>query len=522
MANDFIRIPPDSTGKQLRNVARLDVLVSSVDSALLASIVKGDTITGNTSGATARFFGFSDDGVNFYIYLGTGGGDFTVGETLLFSATPLAVVDSYNQLFTQTVSVTDADDPSNTQRIDNAGAAYTRAPEGYQLFDAFGNAQVSQLTSIDNYQWIYTDIPHRFYIESAVGGSSIHNAESSLLRLVVTDASGSLYRRTTNTYYPYLPGTGTQTMFSIASGDVGKAGVVRRWGIYNDTDGIYFELNGTDFSVNERSSVTGAVVNQKINRNSFNGDKLLSPNTSPFQIDFSKFNLYWIDFQWLGVGKVRFGAYSPFGERIVLHTFTNANKNTIPYMKTGTLPIRMEIFNETGTASSSELRVACIAVTKQNDEDFFIGKEYTYVSETVTVNSLGNTPVLSFQPRELVNGIVNRTVSIPIDFEFTVDGQPIRVDVIANSALTGSSFINSASAASTILLDTGSTDMSGGQRIETIFQPAGVSLRELTNRLDNALQLQGDGTPNTFTLAARSSISGSSNVTILSRWKELR
>jgi hypothetical protein len=36
---------------------------------------------------------------------------------------------------------------------------------------------------------------------------------------------------------------------SLSCGDSGKDGVVRRWGLFDEEDGVYFELDGLTFSV---------------------------------------------------------------------------------------------------------------------------------------------------------------------------------------------------------------------------------------------------------------------------------
>jgi hypothetical protein len=82
-------------------------------------------------------------------------------------------------------------------------------------------------------------------------------------------------------------------------------------GLFDEEDGVYFELDGLTFSVNIRNSITG--LTNTVIQDDFD-------ETLPYVLDFSKFNLYWMDYQWQGVvGRVRFGIYNPDGSRQLLH-----------------------------------------------------------------------------------------------------------------------------------------------------------------------------------------------------------
>jgi hypothetical protein len=99
-------------------------------------------------------------------------------------------------------------------------------------------------------------------------------------------------------------------------------------GLFDEEDGVYFELDGLTFSVNIRNSITG--LTNTVIQDDFD-------ETLPYVLDFSKFNLYWMDYQWQGVGRVRFGIYNPDGSRQLLHVIKNANSGPTPYMRRGTL-----------------------------------------------------------------------------------------------------------------------------------------------------------------------------------------
>jgi hypothetical protein len=71
-----------------------------------------------------------------------------------------------------------------------------------------------------------------------------------------------------------------------------------------------------------------------------------------------------MDFEWLGVGSVRCG-FVIDGEFRTCHVFHHANIITSTYITTASLPIRYEIFNTAGTASSSTLKQICSSVISE-------------------------------------------------------------------------------------------------------------------------------------------------------------
>jgi len=523
MAHDYIQIPPDSTGKKIRHTKRVDMEVTNllID---ISAVDKGQPVVGLTSGATATFIGSANELDETYIYLYDEVGTFLENEVITISGINACTVDHYTIQHTMGVHVVDANSPNYTQKIDENGSAYTRYRQGDLGFDAFGHAQFSQVTQVDNHLFTYGDYPNKYYDKIVNSGSITADIQSSTIVLETTAASGSQITRTSHQYYPYNPGEGNEIQMSIRFGDNGKAGVVRRFGLFDDNDGMFFEIDGLQRYLVIRNSSSGTVTETRVAPAEYNGETLNEPGISPFIIDNTKFNLFWIDYQWLGVGKVRFGVIAPDGTRIVAHTFENANAYITPYMKRGTLPFRLEQFNTTATASPSEMRLVCAAILRQSQIVTFPGEYLTVNSNLVAVTGSDFTPIFSAKPALTHNGLVNRTTIIPTDFEVFVDGDPIRLDVIINSALTGATYSAPLNPVSSTLVDLDATSYTGGSRINSLIFGSGVTHRELTEDLHNTLQLSADGVSQPiFTLAAKClKPSGSANVSILVRWKESR
>ena len=521
MAHEYIQIPPDSTGKKIRHLRRIDIEVSSILIDLNTADI-GDAVVGLTSSATGTFVGYAVEFGITFIYIKPLTGTFQVSEQISIAGTTAATIDSVQTLNTATVTIVDPNTPHNVMSVDEDGAAYIRYAEGNLGFDAFGHAQFSQTSKVDDFIFTYGDHPDRFYDETVTGGALTASLSDSSIVFSTTTTSGSRVTRTSHQYFPYNPGEGNEILMSYRTGDTGKANVVRRWGLYDDEDGLFFELNGTQFAVGVRSSATGTVVDTMVSSSDFNGDPLDQANISHYLIDYSKYNIYWIDYQWLGVGKVRFGTFAPDGTRITMHTVQHPNTLTVPYMRRGTLPLRIEQFNTGLAASTSESRLVCSSISRQSVSADFPGHYYNYVSNNTSISSSVFTPIISAKPAVLQNGEINRITFIPTDFEISVIGDPIQVNVVENPSLSGANYNVSASNESAFLIDVSATGSAAGTKRESILVGSGVTHREIVEDLNNTLKLSADGVSQPiFSIQAKTiTPGGNSLVQILVRWKE--
>jgi len=313
----------------------------------------------------------------------------------------------------------------------------------------------------------------------------------------------------------------------LGSGDEGKAGVVRRWGLYDDDNGIYFQLSGSALSVNIRSSTSGTPTHRSITQDDFNGDRLLDDNIDSYEVDFSKINLYWVAFQWLGAGVSSFGAITPDGVKTTIHTFKNANAFTVPYMQSGTLPVRWEMFNETDTSSTSEFKVVCVSVMKQSYAEEYIGDSYSVSNFQIPVSGSSYSHLISAKPKATINGRKNRKSLIPVSMQVNVDGSPIELVYSVNAILTGSAdFSDNPNPYSAFDVEgSGSLEMSNvGNITSRTLYGSGVTDTPYEFGIRDSLSLGSN--PNyvpTFTLSAKCpKPTGNAMVDVVVRWKEVQ
>lgn len=167
-----------------------------------------------------------------------------------------------------------------------------------------------------------------------------------------------------------------------------------------------------------RSNVSGSVVDTRVPQSQWNIDRADGTDSIGFDLDVTKANMYWIDLQWHGAGRVRFGVYEPEGARIAIHSFKFANTSDYyPYMRTASLPLRFEQRNNSATISTSQMRFAS-AVVKHTSKTVINGDKFSHRTIMRSIsNTDGEVPLFSFRPKQMYNGYVNRGQIKGLNFE---------------------------------------------------------------------------------------------------------
>lgn len=408
----FVRVPPQSTGRRVATEVRTQVAFDN----LTGEFNVGDTVTGSTSGASGIITSISQDGFGAtegLLWLRDVTNIFQNNENLQVAAATQAVVNT-NTFPVETYDyaqnvIIDPDNPLNKQRIDRFGAQRTTFTDGSPNFGSFGTLLVGEPQIIKDYRYAYNGLTSQFTDEVVGAGSVSYVSASSAMLLSTGTASGDIASRTSNFYHPYAPGVGHLAEITLRHGDAGKANSRRRWGYFDDNNGVFWELDGTTLYVVVRSNVSGSIVDTRIAQSSWNADKLDGSDSIGFTLDVTNPNIYFIDLQWLGAGRIRFGIVEPGGSRIMAHVVENSNQSgDYPYMRTATLPIRIEMVNTGAAASTSEIRHACAAV-KHASKALLVGDRHTYGTPAlVTVLAAdGEVPVVSIRPKTTFAGLAN-------------------------------------------------------------------------------------------------------------------
>jgi hypothetical protein len=90
----------------------------------------------------------------------------------------------------------------------------------------------------------------------------------------------------------------------------------------------------------------------RVPQNLFNQDTLDGNGKSGYKIDLTKMQMIGLQYTWYGAGFVDFMVRGGDGNWVYAHRFTNNNVNDEAYMRTGNMPVRYEISNESSVAVS--------------------------------------------------------------------------------------------------------------------------------------------------------------------------
>ena len=474
MARNFgrvseIRIPPQSTGPRILNSIYQSVTLSSIG----GTVVVGQNIVGQTSGGTGVIEVINGNDILVDFNPESPVQSFIDGETAdINNAAFTATINSPVDVYANATHVIDGENPHHAQRVGYDGSAHIRYSEGEQLLDAFGVTMTTSRQILGAWNFQYDDAVPGLSQVATGSATGTHLPNESALRVDCTTGATDSYEVQTHRYFPYTPGVGREALFTLACGDSGKTDNTRRWGMYDDDNGVFFELDDTTLYVVLRSNVTGTPVDTRIAQANWNRDVLDgtggNDNRSLVNLDITKANIYWIDYAWLGVGRVRFGIYTPDGERAPCHSIENSNANTGPYMTTGSLPAKSENFNSGVTSGTSSLKLICSSVIDSKVQQSSAVPP-TYGTSGINV-SVDNTENLLCNVRSATtfNSITNRLISTALKGTVMSETAPVIVKVYQQATIGGTPSWNAPTASSPLEIDTAGT-FSGGEEVATFL-----------------------------------------------------
>jgi len=396
-----------------------------------------------------------------------------------------------------------------------------------KALDAFGRLRVSQPFNTFDMQFNY-DLQPLFFQEAATGtGDVTHIANSSAARLTTGgtgDANGVVFQ--TKQYFRYQPGKSQFVVFTTILGSK-TSNVRKRIGLFDPNNGFFFEQDGTNLKIARRTETSGSVVDNAVNQSSWNLDVLDGTGRSGVTLDETKDNIYVIDFQWLGAGRIRYG-FDFDGQITYCHQIKFANTEAVPFSVTGDLPFRAEIFNTAAAAGTTTFDFTCVAVASEGGFNP-LGIPGS-VSNGITERTVSTTPlpVLSIKMADTFNSITNRTLVEPLSYELFSLDENIFYQIILNGSLTNASFNAVDATNSAVEFDIAATAISGGHVVDGGFltgardkKEAGIDRRGLLAKLfmsQNIAGNSGDILSIVCTRMAAADASCSASFT----WEELR
>lgn len=389
-------------------------------------------------------------------------------------------------------------------------------PEQSGVRDAFGRLRVSNPTALFDSKLLYDNQP-LFWDEDLTGGvaASSHSTANAACTMTV-DNSGEVITRQTFQRFDYQPGRSQLILMTGVMGD-GVANTVKRIGMFDDDNGVFFEMNGTTMRIVVRKGGSDTAVAQ----DDWNFDKMDGTGTSGVTIAFDSAQIFVIDFQWLGVGTVRFG-FEVDGMFRLCHQAHHANTVGSVYMSDPNLPLRYQASSTGGTATL--VHICSAVLTEGGMVDNGVSRSLSTAGTHLNANSAGTLyAMMGIRLRSTHLGANIRPLAMTImsetndDFEWNIllnptvaDGASFTYSGITNSAVEG---------AVTDGANPSTNTVSGG----TLMQAGFASDRLTTNvDLESSLRIGSayDDTPDELVLCVRS-LGGGADIQGTMTWREL-
>lgn len=374
----------------------------------------------------------------------------------------------------------------------------------------FGELRTAPAHTLYDGTNIYKLDPLEWGTLTTSGGAINYNTTSGLTSLSVTNANGDRAVIRTHTYFRYKAGHSLRIKLTVIHIDYGQLNQVRRWGYFDDNNGVFFQLSGTTLSVVRRTSISGLPIDNTSNQSEWIHDKLDGTGPSGITLDITKNNIYEINLQWLSAGRIIF-----YVNGILVHTIICSNTLSEPSLRLASLPVEIEIIN-TNTSTASNINFICSSVSSDGNG---ASPKYSYSAYNSSIVSVGVTeiPILSIRPTALFNSSINRMLIVPLFLSIRTEGARIGFKLILNPTLTGASF-TSVNVNSGQEYDVSATAFSGGEVIlldflgqtnDAIRYSLEEFFGEFTRKLRrNAFNTDGD----ILTITAVNEIAGTTNV----------
>jgi len=306
----------------------------------------------------------------------------------------------------------------------------TTAPvsAGPMEFDAFGRFRVSEPYTLGDYKHLYGLDPN-FLDVLANGGTVSFQPNQACARLATTTAANSSAIHQTKFYHQYMPGK-SQLIYSTFNLYAANSGVTKRTGYFDASNGIIFQQDGDGtlkFII--RTSTSGSPVDAEVvTQANWNVDKCNGTGPSGFNLDITKTQILFIEFQWLGVGRVRMG-FVHSGNYVVAHEFLHDNVLDVVYMSNPNLPVRCEIVSS-GSNPAAYFDQICSTVLSEGGY-VESGQDWSALNTTLrSLASGASIPIFAIRLKNTFNTYANRMIVRLDNYNIFSTKEPLVYQVI--------------------------------------------------------------------------------------------
>lgn len=296
--------------------------------------------------------------------------------------------------------------------------------------DAFGRYRISQPQTLFDSKLLVADNPLYWNDQQTSGtATSTYSATNVSVTIAVNNLTAGTRVRQTKRRFNYQPGK-SQLVFMTFTLGAGAAGITKRLGYYDQNNGLFLEsLNGvTSLGVRKNT------VDTKIAQASWNIDTMDGNGPSGIVLDFTKSQILMIDFEWLGVGSVRFG-FVIDGIVFYVHQQTHSNRIATVYTANPNQPIRYEISNS-GTGPAASLECICSSVNAEAGYEA-IGTVRTVDRDVTGITTANDANIYSVLAIRLKAAYLSATVLVESFSILSVGTTTYRYALFLNPTVAG-------------------------------------------------------------------------------------
>jgi hypothetical protein len=293
--------------------------------------------------------------------------------------------------------------------IYNNAVKYSDSPN----LDAFGRLRTAAVQNLLDIKHVYDKNPLQVNEVTAGTATSVFNQEYARVRMS-TSANNDLVIRQTKTHPIYQPGKSQLFEGSFSNFQL-ETNVIKRVGCFTSTsastynsvfDGFFLESNGVSNTISFQIWRSGTTI-------------FTAATTSWVTNEFDPANLVWsntqlitVDYQWLGVGRMRFGI-ALSGQTIYFTEHNCSNNESLVYMSSPNQPIRYEI-RQVGAGSGS-FDMICSQVSTEGALNGLYSTVGVIHSSTATLSTSGTKyPYIGYRLKQLYKGVTSQYSSLSI------------------------------------------------------------------------------------------------------------
>ena len=293
--------------------------------------------------------------------------------------------------------------------IFNNSVKYSDGPN----LDAFGRLRTAAVTNLLDIKHTYDKNPLQISEVTAGTATSVWSQQYARVRMS-TSANNDLVIRQTKTHPIYQPGKSQLFEGSFSNFQI-ETNVIKRIGCFQSTtgspynsvfDGFFLESNGVTSAYTFNIYLSGSCT--------YSADTSLWHSTEfdPNNLDWSQTNLMTVDYQWLGVGRMRFGLVLS-GQTFYFLDYTAANNIPTVYMSSPNQPIRYEI-RQVG-AGSGYLDMICTQTSSEGSlNGLYSTVSIPHTATTTMATSGTKYPYIGYRLKESYKSVTSQFNSISI------------------------------------------------------------------------------------------------------------